>query len=365
MESKRRQFWVKAGVITGAWALYALNSTIHSHYQTMLAGRPIPLGRIIFGEFSFGAMWALVTPLILYLRTRWPIARPRMLLNVARHFLVAACCIAFTKLSWDVLYQPQSGWVRTGFTWKKVVLSVGGFYESGILLYTLVLMAAYAVEYYLHLRQEQLTSARLRAQIAEAQLRALRMQIHPHFLFNTLHTISALVQEDPQAAERTIARLSDLLRITLDTRDEAEVPLSQEMKFLDLYLEIEQTRYEDRLAVSRTIAPEAGDALVPHFVLQPLVENAIRHGLEPQVDGGHITVRALRDGASIVLEVADTGAGFDPLAPVASGGSRFGLAQVRERVATAYDGQGRVELNATPGQGTLIRIHLPAARTGG
>src|SRR5262249_14796993 len=151
--------------------------------------------------------------------------------------------------------------------------------ESGLLLYALVLLTGYAAEYYGNYKKELVTSSQLRAQIAEAQLRAVEMQIHPHFLFNTLHTISALVQEDPQAAERTIARLSDMLRITLENRNTAEVPLSREMKLLDLYLEIEQTRYEDRLAVRRDIDPAAQDALIPNFLLQPIVENAIRHGI--------------------------------------------------------------------------------------
>ncbi|MBI4905867.1 MAG: histidine kinase [Acidobacteria bacterium] len=354
LSSAARKRLVSAAVIFGVWALYGLNSAIHTHYQTMLAGRPIYWGRAFFGEFSFCMIWALVTPLILWLRKRWPIARPHLLRSIVYHFFAAALCIIFTKIAWDILYRWPSGWVKTGFTWKKVTLSVGQIWDSGILLYAMVLLAGYAVEYYNNFRQEQLTSARLRAQIAEAQLRALRMQIHPHFLFNTLHTISALVQEDPHAAERTIARLSDLLRITLDKRDDAEVPLSRELQFLDLYLEIEQTRYEDRLAVRREIAPDAGDALVPNFVLQPLVENAIRHGIAKISRSGMLTIGAQRSDNELVLSVRNTGPGLDE--PVHDG---IGLASTRSRLQVLYGDNQRLELREVEGGGVEARIVLP------
>jgi len=202
-------------------------------------------------------------------------------------------------------------------------------------------------------------------QAGEARLKLLETQLEPHMLFNTLANLRALIGVDPPRAQVMLDHMIRYLRATLSGSRATSHPLAAEFARLEDYLALMAIRMGPRLRSTLALPDDLRDVPVPPLLLQPLVENAIRHGLEPQVDGGHITVRALRDGASIVLEVADTGAGFDPLAPVASGGSRFGLAQVRERVATAYDGQGRVELNATPGQGTLIRIHLPAARTGG
>ena len=202
-------------------------------------------------------------------------------------------------------------------------------------------------------------------QAGEARLKLLETQLEPHMLFNTLANLRALIGIDPPRAQVMLDHMIRYLRATLSGSRATSHPLAAEFARLEDYLALMAIRMGPRLRSTLALPDDLRDMPVPPLLLQPLVENAIRHGLEPQVDGGHITVRALREDANIVLEVADTGAGFDPLAPVASGGSRFGLAQVRERVATAYDGQGRVELNATPGQGTLIRIHLPAARTGG
>ena len=214
-------------------------------------------------------------------------------------------------------------------------------------------------------RYLQAHMARAQRDAAEARLKLLEVQLEPHMLFNTLANLRALMATDVPRAQAMLDHLIAYLRATLGASRATLHPLEDEFARLADYLALMAMRMGPRLAYALDLPEPLRGVPVPPLLLQPLVENAIRHGLEPQVDGGHITVRALREDANIVLEVADTGAGFDPLAPVASGGSRFGLAQVRERVATAYDGQGRVQLNATPGQGTVIRIHLPAARTGG
>jgi LytS/YehU family sensor histidine kinase len=153
-------------------------------------------------------------------------------------------------------------------------------------------------------------AARLRTEIVQAQLHAIRMQIHPHFLFNTLHTISALVQGSPALAERMIARLSDLLRLTLETGKNSEITLGDEMRLIELYLEIERTRYEERLAVDIRVPDEMRSALVPNFILQPIVENAIRHGIAKSSARGSISIFAEKYGSNLVLKVRNTGPGL-------------------------------------------------------
>ena len=229
----------------------------------------------------------------------------------------------------------------------------------------LITIAAGAVAtFYFHTRGRAaaLEAARNAAErdASEAHLKLLQSQLEPHMLFNTLANLRALIGIDPPRAQVMLDHMNRYLRATLSGSRATAHPLSAEFARLDDYLALMAIRMGPRLGSTLELPDALRDVPVPPLLLQPLVENAIRHGLEPQVDGGHITVRAMTEGAGLLLEVADTGAGFDPAAPATTSGSRFGLAQVRERVATAYDGRGRVELQSAPGQGAVIRIHLPA-----
>jgi LytS/YehU family sensor histidine kinase len=179
-------------------------------------------------------------------------------------------------------------------------------------VYWAIVAAAHGLEYYRTNRERELRASQLEARLAQARLQLLQMQLHPHFLFNTLHTVSEIVHEDPDVADRMITGLSELLGETLIAGDVQQVPLHRELELLERYLEIQQARFGDRLRVDVAIEPPLGDALVPHFVLQPLVENAIRHGLGCQVDAGHIRIEARRDEGVLVLEVRDDGRGLGP-----------------------------------------------------
>ena len=166
--------------------------------------------------------------------------------------------------------------------------------------------------YYSRYREGELRTAQLSAQLAQAQLQALRAQLHPHFLFNTLNAISTLVHKDPDIADRMIARLSDLLRLTLENIGVQEVRLAQELEFLERYLEIERMRFPDRLQVRMHIAPETLDAWAPYLILQPIVENAIRHGIAPRSTPGTVEIRADCKNDRLILEVRDDGPGISP-----------------------------------------------------
>jgi signal transduction histidine kinase len=229
----------------------------------------------------------------------------------------------------------------------------------------------YAFDYHRRFREREVAAAQLETQLATAHLQTLRMQLHPHFLFNALHSAAMLTMIDPEAAHRVLAQLSALLRTTLDRSAAAEVPLSEEIDFMDRYLAIEQIRFQDRLRVDIHADDDALSAVVPNLILQPLVENAVRHGIARRSDARCLTIRGARQNGSLVLEVEDDGpglpAGWTHTPPEGSG---VGLANVRSRLERMYGEQARLELltpadeDGHPRSGVLARVTIPY-RTGG
>ncbi|HEX2780007.1 MAG TPA: histidine kinase [Gemmatimonadaceae bacterium] len=229
-------------------------------------------------------------------------------------------------------------------------------------------LAVYATDWHERLVHGYLLETRERAraqdQLAEAQLHSLRLQLQPHFLFNTLNTITALIGSEPRAAERMVSGLSELLRASLRLADEQEVPLARELDHLKLYVDIQQTRFGDRLDVDLDVDPSVRSALVPSLLLQPLVENAIRHGISPRAAGGHIRVRASRDADELQLEVKDDGVG----ASTRDGAVQregVGLTNTRERLRRLHGGRHRFAYESRPGSGFAVRIALPFRTDGG
>ena len=196
----------------------------------------------------------------------------------------------------------------------------------------------------------------VKRELAEAELRALRAQIHPHFLFNTLNSIASLIGTDPRVAEDTTTRLADLFRYTLTASDREHVRLSEELEFLRNYLEIERTRFGDRLRVEESIEPGLESVPVPALLLQPVVENAVRYAVSERSEGALVRLAARREGDTLVLEVTDNGPGMDGAA--ASSGTGFGLHSVRERLRLAGPPHA-IDIESQPGKGTLVRLRLP------
>jgi LytS/YehU family sensor histidine kinase len=205
------------------------------------------------------------------------------------------------------------------------------------------------------MRARDVSAAQLETRLVEAQLQALQRQLHPHFLFNTLHAISALVHRDADKADEMIERLSDLLRLALDRVSVAEVPLEDEIEYVRAYLDIEAVHFGDRLAVRWRIDPRARDRLVPNLMLQPLVENAVRHGLEPLRLGGTLDIAASLDGDRLLVRIADNGCG--PKAELREG---VGLGNTRARLARLYGPGGSLEVRPRSGGGTEVTIRMPA-----
>jgi LytS/YehU family sensor histidine kinase len=218
------------------------------------------------------------------------------------------------------------------------------------------LIIFYWVDAYRRWRERELAAARLAAQLTQARLQALQMQLHPHFLFNILQTIAALIRRDAEAAERMLARLGDLLRIVLDRGEQSMVPLSQELEFVRKYLEIEQIRFGERLHVDWEIAPEVLEAEVPTLILQPLVENAVKHGMAAQSKPGHLKIGAQRQRDQMLLWVQDDGPGLQR--DRARDG--LGLSNIRERLANLYGSAGSLQIAGGESKGGLKAvIELP------
>jgi LytS/YehU family sensor histidine kinase len=266
---------------------------------------------------------------------------------------------ALTKTLWELIASPpDSAFLQ--FTWQKLFRSIVYTSDTGVLLYWMIILVEHSSVYYKRYQNGLLNAGRLQTELARAQLQSLKMQLHPHFLFNTLHTISALVHEDPERAERTISRLSELLRLFLATSTIHEVSLREELRILDLYLEIERTRFEDRLSVHCDVPSELRDAMVPNLVLQPLVENAIRHGVARKSGPGWISIAAEKYGETLVLRVTDNGEG---LHSHQENGRRpesgKGLAITRGRLESLYGTDQSLVLRDVQTGGAEVRITMP------
>ncbi len=227
------------------------------------------------------------------------------------------------------------------------------------MIYLGVLAAGFARAYSLRYRLRREQTVQLQGQLAEAHLDALRRQLDPHFLFNTLNAISSLVERDPRGVRRMIARLGELLRYSLEGADDPEIPLRQELALLDRYLDIMQVRFQGKLEVRQRIQESALDALVPTLVLQPLVENAIRHGVERLAEGGRIAVEATIDEGTLVLRVRDNGPNPDPYGASGDGRTGVGISNTVARLERLYGPGQRFTLSPAATGGMVAEVRLP------
>jgi LytS/YehU family sensor histidine kinase len=227
-----------------------------------------------------------------------------------------------------------------------------------VLIWSLLVVLIHLFDYYRAARARELQLAQLETKLVRAQLQTLRLQLQPHFLFNALNTISSILYDDVRAADRMIARLSEFLRLTLRASEAQEVTLRQELEFLELYLEIMRTRFEDRLKVDFAVAPETLEAMTPQLILQPLVENSIKHAADPVSGHVKINVSARREKGSLWLEVSDNGPGLQT-SRAQSLKEGFGLTNTIERLQQLYRTAQALALdNATP-SGLRVRVKIP------
>ena len=250
-------------LLFGAWTLFALFMLLQSYVYRTKVGQEINLPVLLAGEFSFAYIWLALTPLVLRLADRFRLEKPHFLINLGIHVVAGAVLSALHKFASGTVYELVRSTQGTVFSWENQFHAVLAYLDYGILIYWIVLLLKYSHDYYQRYRNSEVTASKLEAQLSRAQLEALRMQLHPHFLFNTLNAISVLIDRDPEDARKTLGRLSDLLRLTLEYDGVQEVPFEREMDFLDRYLAIEKTRFGDRLTVRLDVDPDVMRASIP------------------------------------------------------------------------------------------------------
>jgi two-component system LytT family sensor kinase len=320
---------------------------------------------LLFGvNLGYWYAWALLAPLVLLVARRFPLERGVWLRSLPVH-LVAVVVITVVHIGlfeWLRITLSHLVWMPTmkqSVTWwGRVSDTFLRNFDYEMMAYWTIVGAHHAVTYYHQAQERALKASRLDTQLAEAQLQALQRQLHPHFLFNTLNAISALMHRDVEAADQMLSKLSDLLRIALDQRGAQEVALKDELEFLQKYLEIEQARFGDRLSVDFTIEPQTLDAQVPNLILQPLVENSVRHAVAVRIEPGHIAVKARRNDDRLELSVRDNGPGLPKERAVAPS-SGVGLANTRSRLERLYGASQHLTFAEPPGGGLLVTVSLP------
>ncbi len=305
--------------------------------------------------------WALLVPGVIWMARRFHLGRQTWKASLAAHVVgVVAFVAAHTLLTVTCRVIIMSSMGRESSWMSEMQRLFFLNFDWEMMTYWAIIGLSHSLDFHSESQDRSLAAAQLETRLAEAQLQALQRQLHPHFLFNTLHTISALMHRDTDAADAMLARLSDLLRLTLDRITVQEVTLREELEFIDKYLEIERTRYGDRLQVSMTIEPETLDALVPNLLLQPLVENAIRHGIAPKVGGGRMEVTSRRDGGNLVLFVRDNGPGL-PQEKRDALNTGVGVTNTRSRLEHLYRDRFRLEFNEPMCGGLAVTIVIPFA----
>ena len=377
--SRHRERWVLTLLRWAAiWGAACLIFVSQNALRYIMRDQPVDWFSALWLEALYWVPWLALTPVLLWTARSKPLGSGAPRSNIAWHLGVMVA-LSFVQVPAADALQYYAGVSHgvipfaDGFgraidvyrrSFPALVITAWWKYWVFMGLY-------YAFDYHRRFREREVAAAHLETQLATAHLQALRMQLHPHFLFNALHSAAMLTMIDPEAAHRVLVQLSALLRTTLDRSAAAEVALSEEIDFMDRYLAIEQIRFQDRLRVDISADDDALSAVVPNLILQPLVENAVRHGIARRRDARCLTIRGARRSGSLVLEVEDDGPGLPggwPHTPPE--GSGVGLANVRSRLERMYGEQARLELLAPadeagrPRPGVLARVTIPY-RTGG
>jgi signal transduction histidine kinase len=363
-----RQFWLLMLFWTVLGLIDAGQFYVHVNY---FRGRQIRWEEALVSGLADWYMWAALAPFVMALARRFPIEHANWPRRLLLHLLFGTAFMLL-KVSldlpmgylihgWDRIVQPLPADDRFAEDTLHIIVELLKLYITVkfyvyLMIYAIIVGVAHFLVYYRRYRDRELATSRLEARLAQTQLQVLRTQLHPHFLFNTLNAISALMHKDVSLADRMISRLGELLRATLDDPGSQEVSLRRELDFLSPYLEIEQARLGPRLSVRLDVDDELLDARLPYLILQPLVENAIRHGLAPRAATGRLAVRAWRDNGRLVLEVADNGPGVRFEHDFEEG---IGLSNTRARLKALYADNQSLSLRPAPGGGLIVTVTLP------
>jgi two-component system, LytTR family, sensor kinase len=320
----------------------------------------IEVGKIVLLNLVYWYVPAALSPIIFRLGHRFRIDGAHWIRSLGVHAFAAvsysvvhcACMVGMRFLLWDSGGKaPTVAW--TLYLQRRYLENL----DFTLMTYTTVLGLSYALHYSRESQARAVKEAQLETRLVEARLRTLQAELQPHFLFNTLHAISSLVHTNPDGADRMISRLSDLLRLTFDRSGAARVSLQEELEFLQKYLEIEQTRFQDRLTVRFDVDPDTLDAEVPRLILQPLVENAIKHGVSPKPGAGLVQISTKRQGQKLWIEISDNGVGLSAGAR-ARLSSGVGLSNTRDRLECLYGADHRIQFSDET-KGLAVSLEIP------
>ncbi len=357
-ESRR----VSPKVIVGVTTALGVFSTFQAYnYVSLFTEREPSFPMLLSLNVTYWYAWAALVPGMLWMarhyrfgRHTWPRAAAMHALGViAFTFMHAVLTIGMRVPIQEFFGRPAS--FAMGFQELFFL-----YFDWEMMTYWAVVGLSHAIHFHNEAQERELTTAQLQTRLAEASLQSLQRQLHPHFLFNTLHTISALMHRDIEAADAMLAQLSDLLRLTLERVGTQDVALKEELDFLEKYLEIEQTRFGDRLQIQLNVHPDTLDAAVPNLLLQPLVENAVRHGIAQKIGGGRVEISATREGDELCLVVRDTGPGLSPDTRAALD-TGVGLTNTRSRLQHLFGDRHRFEFQQPAGGGLAVKISIPFA----
>lgn len=344
----------RGAAILGAWALVALLFAGQAWFAAQVRGEPLAWARASTIWLVWAAAWAALTPIALRLEARFPLQRPHLFAAFSIHGVASATC-ALANLAFFAVAAPIIGATQVESSWLATFNRLlGTTFLLNLPVYWLIVAAAHVERLVRSAREEDRRRLRLEAQLADARLQTLRTQLQPHFLFNALNTISVLMHENVDEADRILLQLATLLRCSLDSTEAHEVTLGEEIDLLENYLEIEQARFGGRLSYRILVPDQVREARVPNLILQPLVENALRHGLATRAGPGRVEIEAARHGDSLRLRVADDGRGLLPTAT-----ERVGLANTRARLRLLYADRQHFDLRNSDEGGVIAEIELP------
>jgi sensor histidine kinase YesM len=360
----------------GVATVLGLSSVAFVYFGMEAAGKPLPLRTAVLAGLPDWYFWAALTPPVFWLGSRFPFERAKAWKPALVH-LLAGTVTALVELA---MYTAFNHW----FYYNPYAPAPAAFVDAYIknvlrsfhyafIIYWLIVAAATAFRYHRDSAARErdaagltLRNAELQSELTRAQLEMLRAQLHPHFLFNALNTIAGLVREQRnEAATELIAGFGRLLRHALNTTDRDEIPLREELEVLESYLSVERARFRDRLRVEIDVEPAALEHQVPSLILQPLVENAIRHGLKNEAQGGRVWITARTEPGVLELEVRDSGPGLDSVVPDATQSARLGLRNTRARLDRLYGPLHTFALSNAAEGGAVARIRIPQQQQSG
>lgn len=361
------RWWLRLGLILAIFTLVGILETGQGLIMQYLSNRPASAWQALVLGLADWYIWAALTPFVLWAAQHFPIVQRNWLLSLLRlllHLVLSTLCATIViilmipvmermqqSIEWTLMPRPSD-------STELAARLLGLRFAVYFIVYWTIVGVSHALAYYRKFREREMHAILLESRLAQTQLQMLKMQLQPHFLFNTLNAISALMHQDVELADQMLARLAQLLRSTLETAGTQEVSLKQELEFIELYLEIEQARFGPRLVVRLDADPETMDAYVPNLILQPLVENAVRHGVAPRRETGHIEIRARRENGSLRVDVMDDGPGL-----ASDSGPRkrdgVGLTNTRARLQQIYGDEHQFTLANRAGGGLVVTLRVP------